>query len=401
MVEHFDPVAKVGVPAIVREDMLRKAARFVKRLKTSGLNATVSWSGLLWLWRYLHRDHVIVLMIHGTMDGDTPSTWRPLRDRLSPKHLDKVLRVLAPRYRFVSLDEAVAIVARKAPSRRAMVLTFDDGYRNNITHAIPVLQRYRMPATIFLPTGNIDSQMPFWYDRVDYALQHSKIQRLEYQLDSSTGVLKGKDRERLKRSFEELREKAKGMGCTEEEMIRRLEPLTEELERRAQSKLSDKMGDDPWAGLLTWPEARAAQSSSVRFGSHTVDHVALGTASRLAVCEQLARSKETLERELGTACGHVAYPYGSFSPLVAEVTRSCGYSAGVTTEEGTNPPGTDPIALRRLNVPVSGSETEILANLSGFYPALWRMRDRLHLWLRPRAGVAAARKTSAVRELPQ
>src|SRR5512135_543483 len=122
-VEHFDHLAKARVPAIVRDDMLKKAGTFVKRFRTSALNATVSWSGLLWLWRYLHRHDVIVLMIHGTMDGDTPSTWKPLRDRLSPKHLDKVLRVLAQRYRFVSLDEAAAIVTGNAPSRRALVVT--------------------------------------------------------------------------------------------------------------------------------------------------------------------------------------------------------------------------------------------------------------------------------------
>ncbi len=366
--------------------MLKKVNRVAKQFKTPAINLAVRWSGLLWLWRYMHRHHVIILMVHGTMDGDSPSDWTPLRDRISPKHLDKVLRVLAPRYRFVPLDEAAAIVSGKKPSRRAVVVTFDDGYRNNLTHALPLLRRYAVPATIFLPTGNIDTQKPFWYDRIDYALQKAKPRRLEYQLDSATIVLQGEDREQLKHSFEELRTKAKGMGCTEEEMIRRLEPLAEELEGMSQSRLADKMADDPWAGFLTWSDARVAQSSGVRFGSHTVDHVALGTAGRHSVCEQLNRSKETLERELEIPCDQIAYPYGSFSPLVAELTRSCGYSVGVTTEVGTNPPGTDPIALRRIHVPVHGSETEILASLSGLYPALWQMKDRISAWLGRKPG---------------
>jgi peptidoglycan/xylan/chitin deacetylase (PgdA/CDA1 family) len=379
--------------------MLKKAVQLAKQLKTPTLNAGVRWSGLLWLWRYMHRSHVIVLMIHGTMDGDSPSKWTPLRDRISPKHLDKVLRVLAPRYRFVSLDEAVAIVAGKKPSRRAMVVTFDDGYKNNITHALPLLQRYGVPATIFLPTGNIDSQKPFWYDRIDYALQAAKIQQLECRLDSMTLLLRGADREQLRHSFEELRTKAKGMRCTEEEMVQRLEPLAEELERKSQSRLCDTMADDPWAGFLTWSEARAAQTSGVQFGSHTVDHVALGTADRPSICDQLTRSKETLERELGTPCRQIAYPYGSFSPLVEELTRSCGYSAGVTTEVGTNPPGTDPIALRRIHVPVHGNETEILAIVSGLYPALWRMKDQIRAWLGRLPGFAGAHEKSAAAEL--
>lgn len=379
--------------------MLKKVARFAKQFKTPALNIAVRWSGLLWLWRYMHRDHVIVLMIHGTMDGDTPSSWTPLRDRLSPKQLDKVLRVLSPRYRFVSLDEAVEIVTGKRLSRRAMVVTFDDGYRNNITNALPVLQRYGIPAAIFLPTGHIDSQKPFWYDRIDYALQQAKIQRLEYRFDSTTVLLRGEDREQLKHSFEDLRAKAKGMGCAEEEMISRLEPLAVELERRSQSSLSNRMADDPWAALLTWAEVRAAQSSGVEFGSHTVDHVALGAADQHTICEQLVESKQTLERELGTPCRHIAYPYGSFNALVAELTRACGYSVGVTTEEGTNPPGTDPIALRRINVPVHGGETEILAILSGFYPALWRVKDQARAWLGRLPGFAGVRETSPATEL--
>ena len=75
---------------------------------------------------------------------------------------------------FVSLGDAVEMLAGRKPLvPYSLVLTFDDGYRNNITHALPLLRRNQVPATIYLATGHVEERRPFSFDRLDYALQHA------------------------------------------------------------------------------------------------------------------------------------------------------------------------------------------------------------------------------------
>src|SRR4051812_40637037 len=103
------------------------------------------WTGLLWLWRFLHRRHITILMVHGVMDTEQPTSWVPLRPQLSRRTLDDALCRLSRYYRFVSLDDAVAMLVGKLPLQPySIVLTFDDGYRNNFTHALPILRRHRV-----------------------------------------------------------------------------------------------------------------------------------------------------------------------------------------------------------------------------------------------------------------
>src|SRR5690606_10566133 len=91
-------------------------------------------SGLLALWRYLHRKQITILMLHGVAGENAGARWRPLWERMPASKLDAMLGVLGRYYRFLSLDEALDILAgRKPPVDYGLVLTFDDGYRNNVT----------------------------------------------------------------------------------------------------------------------------------------------------------------------------------------------------------------------------------------------------------------------------
>jgi len=66
------------------------------------------------------------------------------------------------------MDEAIEILAgRKAGKPNLAVLTFDDGYRNNITYGLPILTKLNIPATIYVSSGHVKSQKPFWFDRPD------------------------------------------------------------------------------------------------------------------------------------------------------------------------------------------------------------------------------------------
>jgi peptidoglycan/xylan/chitin deacetylase (PgdA/CDA1 family) len=314
-----------------------------------------------------HRKYITILMLHGVMDKElTHSTWLPMRKQLAPRLLDNALKVLKKKYKFISLEHAVDMLTGSKPiESHCMVLTFDDGYRNNLTHALPILLKYEVPATIFLSTGHITRREPFWYDRMDYAIQHLR-QDCAIRLDSKVIQFFRKDRKALAAAFKELRYALKDNPDNYANTLKKINKIVAELEDQAEKKLTDIFEIDPWTALMTWEEVKKAAQNNVTFGSHTVDHVLLGKLEENIIREQLIMSKQSIENHTRTPCLSLCYPSGSFSSQAIDIAKQCGYTSAVTTMNGLNHPAkTSLFALFRNSFPSSEQDASILGGASG------------------------------------
>jgi peptidoglycan/xylan/chitin deacetylase (PgdA/CDA1 family) len=336
------------------------------------------WVGALWTWRFLHRHDLIILTVHGVMDAHTRTVWTPLRPQLPRQRLAECLRVLSCHYRFVSLTDAVDMLAGRVPARPyCAVLTFDDGYRNNLTHALPILRRHGVPATFFLATGHIDQRRPFWFDRLDYALQHLPAGAHELRVGARIFRIDATDGAALRASYKRLRDQEKAQVRHDTAMLHDMDALAAMLEAQSGQRLADIFEHDDWTAVMTWDDVRAAAGPDVSFGSHTVDHIRLSFVDAETMQDQLRRSKTRIEAETKRACRHFCYPNGSVDVRAAEAARACGYEAAVTTDEGANRPGCDLMTLRRVDLPPSGDPTQILLEVSGLSAALTELAARL------------------------
>ena len=323
-------------------------------------------------WHLLHRKHIVILMLHGVMDKESAdSSWTPMRTQISPQQLDNALKVLAKKYTFISLAHAVDMLMGIKPIEpHCMVLTFDDGYRNNLTHALPILSKYRAPATIFLSTGHITQREPFWYDRMDYAIQRLPKNH-EIQLDSRVIKFIQGNRLSLAAAFKELRYALKGNPDNYSNTLIKINEIVAELEDQAEQSLRDIFEADAWTSLMTWDEVETAVQQGVTFGSHTVDHVLLGKMEEDMIREQLIVSRETIEKYTGIQCQFLCYPDGSFSSQVCNIAEQCGYKSAVTIMEGLNCPGNVPLlSLYRNSFPNAERADSIFGVASGFYAYL-------------------------------
>ncbi len=336
------------------------------------------WSGILWIWRFVHRQRVTILALHGVMDSEIPTSWVPLRSQLSRKGLDKGLQWLSKHYHFVSLQDAVAMLTGKIPVKPySVVLTFDDGYRNNFKHALPILRRYQAPAAFFVATGHVDTCRPFWFDRLDYALQCAPVDGRQVQIGEETLSLQAQDKDSLRASYKRLRKIAKEVKRPDHEMMAELEGLAVELEKECGQQLRNFFMDDEWSAIATWHEIKANLATDVTIGSHTVDHVRLGFVDGQTCDEQLRDSKIAIEKQLEQPCRYICYPDGSFSAQVAQQVRACGYEAALTTEEGTNQVGDDLMTLRRLGLGEPENRIELLYEVSGLSAFISQCQARL------------------------
>lgn len=318
--------------------------------------------GIFQVFKLINRKTLTILMLHGVMDQDAPSEWVPLRPQLPRRQLKMTLETLSKFGTFVSLEYAVNMLAGRSPFRRnALVLTFDDGYRNQLKYGLPILQELKIPAAFFLATGQIEKRQPYWFDRLDYALQHTCIAGREIRIGNDIIKFRSENRDHLRASYKWLRDSAKRANRPDHEMLTELQALAESLENESGHRLEDIFERDDWSALLTWQEIReAAAQKGVTFGSHTVDHTRLGLANEAEIRCQLLLSKESIERQTGKECRYFCFPSGSFSLHLLGLLEECGYEAAVTTQEGLNRRDQNRFALNRVNIPTIGGRADLL-----------------------------------------
>jgi peptidoglycan/xylan/chitin deacetylase (PgdA/CDA1 family) len=290
-------------------------------------------------------------MVHGVVDDALQTTWHPLRKQLSVKDLDRSLTTLAKHYRFISMDKAVAMLAGKEPLQPySLVLTFDDGYRNNITHALPILQRHNAPAIFFLSTGHVERREPFWYDRLDYAIQHLRQEQHIY-FSGKIFLFRPNQEEISRITFSSLRHMIKTDNRPYTETMLEVNQMTNNLEDNGSCRLADVFEKDHCTAIMTWEETRWAANQGVTIGSHTVDHSILDRLDEVAAREQLTISKKTIEQHTGKQCAFFCYPNGNWDKNIVSLVRETGFIAATTTDTGSNKVGGELLTLHRFTFP--------------------------------------------------
>ena len=232
-----------------------------------------------------------------------------------------------------------------APQGRFIVLTFDDGYADNLPTA-SVLAADGVPVVIFIVTGAVDSGRPFFWERLATLFERSEtLRRLPAR---GRRARFDRDRSRLKR-----------LSAPEREA---------ELERlAAESGVTAAQLEHPHDRPMCWDEVRALQRAGVAIGAHTATHPLLTLLTDAEIVEEVAGSVRKLKETLGVATALFAYPTGDQDARVRRLTGSCGIRLAVTCEGGVNATGQDPLALRRKGVGERVGQTP----LGGFSRALW------------------------------
>lgn len=280
---------------------------------------------------------------------------------------------LKSRFELATMSRAVEVLRRHERGGRDLaVITFDDGYRDVLDHALPVLQSLDAPATLYVSSGVVEREGFFPHDRL-YALL-----RLQQRSASMSARLTSFARETLAPPAKG------GMQDTRDllhDLIRdrtpgELEHLCDELEAAA-GRL--------WSGLpesqraLGWEGVRALQRAGVEIGAHTISHAVLTNVSPQEAQADLAASKAAIEQAIQQPVRHFAYCNGYYNADLVEALAQAGYESAVTTEDRLNILGADPFRIARRVVwegtarGLAGTSTSLLAcQLDGAWRVLGR-----------------------------
>jgi peptidoglycan/xylan/chitin deacetylase (PgdA/CDA1 family) len=280
----------------------------LKHLAKSALHGL----GIVDAVRYFNRDACRILMYH--------------RFPADHSHLEKQCEHIRKHYHPVSMHQVAESLRTGRPlPQNALAFTVDDGFRDFLEHAFPVLQRYEIPATVFLVTDFLDGKLWLWFNQVDYMLE-----RTHRKIDSKQAI-----RDSLKR-------------LATADRLQRILELQQELE------VALPINPPPQYAPMTWDEVRTLASKGVEFGPHTLTHPILSAlSSEGELSEEIAGSKARVDAELGSSSLHFCYPSGrlhEYGQAAVAIVRESGFATAVTTEGGMVRRGANPYELLRLGV---------------------------------------------------
>lgn len=268
------------------------------------------YTGLPWLIRVtLQRNRVTIVAFHDP----------------TAEHAARVLPFLARAYNVIALDDYLQARRTGDPNRlpkRALIITLDDGHIGNYA-LLPLLKEHRIPVTIFLCSGLIDTNRHYWFKYEHPTLHVEPLKKLP-------------NHEKLQRLA--------ALGFSPERQFEQPQALS-------RNQLRDMAG-------------------TIHFGAHTHLHPCLPNCGEEEARGEITGSKHVLEQDFGLAINSFAYPNGDYSERDVELVRQAGYTCAITIDPGFNTLETDIYRLRRITIADDDSIAATCVKASGLWAAL-------------------------------
>lgn len=263
-------------------------------------------------------------------------------DELNPNEVDadtfeQQMRLLAEHCHVLPLDEAIERLYTRSLPARAVCVTFDDGYADNATIALPILRRYGLSATFFVSTGYLDGGR-MWNDTVIEAIRRAPDDVLDLTAEGFGVLPVGSINQRI-HAFQCLIDNIKYRSAEE-----RIE-ITEAIVARVGAVLPDDL-------MMSSDQVRDLHAAGMAIGAHTVNHPILARSSNHVAREEVANSRSRLQEIIGKSVELFAYPNGKpgcdYLSEHVDIVRELGFKAAVSTAWGVATATTDRWQLPRF-----------------------------------------------------
>ncbi len=294
------------------------------------------------LYRYLsgklspagHHARLSILIYHRVLTAADPL----FPDEATTQSFDRQMALIKSLFNVLPLEEAAARLKAGTLPPRAASITFDDGYADNVTHALPILQKHGLPATFFIATAYLNGGRMF-NDSVIETIRRTRLARLDLS-SLQLGVHPLGDDVAKATAIGQLLPRVKYLPIDQrEETVASIARLAE----------VDHLPDDL---MMTTAQLKALHGAGMGIGGHTHRHPILAKLDHNAAHDEIEAGKRWLEETLGSHIRLFAYPNGKpgsdYLPEQAAIVRELGFDAAVSTQAGISTAQTDAFQLRRF-----------------------------------------------------
>ena len=301
-----------------------------------------------------------ILLYHRVCDPDSPAFFG-YKSIVSARPADFAgqMDYLLKYYRPISLDDCLAwIYAGKSLPKRAILITFDDGYRDNLTYAMPALAARGIPFVLFVATGHIDDTRIFFWDWVAEAFRHSPVRSARLPV---IGEFSWTDEE---------------TDAMAQRWIRAVAPLSERGREASVAELSHVLQyclyDAPPPGTYcSWSDLVEMRKNGCSIGAHSVSHpMFVGLPVEQAAIE-MALSKAAIEEKLNAPVLSFAFPFGhttEYETRYLSLLAETGFKLAFRSTGGinfANDARRKPFELRRRSISLESGPDHVAAFAAG------------------------------------
>lgn len=288
------------------------------------------------------RPKALVLMYHRVAEAAID----PWGLCVTPQHFAEHMAALHRLVRPTRLRHLAHAVQAGKVLDRAIAVTFDDGYADNLFNARPILERYAIPATVFLVSGQIGGEAGFWWDELARLLLQPDTlpARLCLQIDEraqhweiGTAASYSEEERRRDHALRPWESVPGSRYAFYYALWQRLRPLPHAAQQQAMQELrawaGDVAGHSEAARALRPAELAAlARDDLVEIGAHTVTHPLLSAHPVEVQRAEIQRSKAAIERMLDRPVWSFSYPFGDYSAETVAEVRGAGFECACTVE---------------------------------------------------------------------
>jgi peptidoglycan/xylan/chitin deacetylase (PgdA/CDA1 family) len=283
------------------------------------------------------RARLSILIFHRVLARPDPL----FADGMEVRRFQQVMGWVRRWFQVLPLEVAVRQLGQGTLPARALCISFDDGYADNASQALPVLRHYGLPATLFVASGHLDGGR-MWNDSVIEAVRRTRHRQLELELALPDGGPTGY-------ALRTLAERRRAIDS----LLARIKYLAPPLRQQMVARVADAAETPlPTNLMLRSEQLRTLQHSGMQIGAHTVSHPILAQCSDLLARWEMEHGKRVLEQLVQAPVTIFAYPNGKpgrdYSAHHVAMARAAGFTAAVTTAAGVAAPDDDLWQLPRF-----------------------------------------------------
>ena len=307
-------------------------------------------AGISPIW-FLRKNEVPIFMFHRVLSSN--NTNKPI-DKYIYIEEDKFEQVLITLKKYFQISCLKTYLEQKfIPDNKCCFITFDDGWIDNYTVAFPILKKYNIPATIFIPTGMIGTKLSFWFSRLEEMINSSN------NLDNLSAIFRN--------HFRFLNKKNE-TGSIKEELYFNVCNFLKKMDLSSINRTLDHIESDinlkknelEERVLIDWEEVEEMGKHKISFGSHCVNHSILPNLHRIDKKFEINQSRKDLLDKKVNFVNCLSFPNGNYDQETLNIATEAGYSLFLSASHNKCGEGYSPRLAHRINITNYNSEKSSL-----------------------------------------